>query len=73
MRKGIGNGINEKIMQKCINIHGASGHYIVGVQTALHGRTSASGWASGRETMPVQTVHVMREAVASFFAHPDGL
>jgi len=37
MRKGIGNGINEKIMQKYIHIHGTSGSYIVGVQTALLG------------------------------------
>jgi hypothetical protein len=67
MRKGIGNRINEKIMQKYINIHGASGRYFVGVWTALHGHTF------GRETMPVQTVSVMREADASFHAHPDGL
>jgi hypothetical protein len=62
MRKWIGNKINEKIMQKYINIHGASGRYIVGVRVALHGLTSASGHVSRRETMPVRTGSVLKRA-----------
>jgi len=73
MRKWIGNRINEKIIQKYINIHSASGRYIMGVRTALHRCTSASGCESEQETMLAWKVPVMREADASFHARPNGL